>query len=82
MNKNSHCEVQRGDGRWESISVEEAKALGSLEIKRCPQCHGRVSAHKAGGKTPAHFEHLPKHNGCRLSHRFDGNVRPHPFPIE
>jgi hypothetical protein len=81
MNKNAKCEIKK-NGSWELVSVDEARALGSSERKRCPECHGKVRAMRAGGDTPAHFEHAPKHNGCSLSHRFDGSRRPHPDPIE
>jgi hypothetical protein len=39
-------------GRWDLVPVEEARALGSSETKRCPECHGKVRAMRAGGHTP------------------------------
>lgn len=81
MNRNSQCEIQSGQG-WRLVSVEDAIALDPKELKRCPKCHGRVRVEKAGGKTPAHYEHTPKHDGCPHSFRFDGIERPHPSPVE
>jgi hypothetical protein len=80
-NKNASCEVKSGKG-WKSIPVVEAFTLGKGEIFRCPECHGKVSPHKHGGKTPAHFEHLPAHHGCSHSLGFDGEHRPHPNPLD
>ena len=82
MNRNSHCEVRAGSNQWKLVPVDEARALGSSEIKRCPKCHGRVVTMKAGGNVSSHFEHRPKHDGCELSHKFDGTIRPNPNPLE
>jgi len=59
------------------VSLPSSKS----ELTRCPECDGRVSPHKAGGSTPAHFEHLPAHAGCSHSSAFDGVKRPHLNPI-
>lgn len=80
-NKNALCEIKSGAG-WKLIAVVEALSLGKGETFRCPECHGRVSPHKEGGNTPAHFEHLPVHHGCSHASGFDGRPRHHPTPID
>lgn len=81
-NKNATCEVKDA-GRWHPISVTKALGLDRSEPKRCPECHGNVRLHRKGhGPTsPAHFEHLPKHDGCKHSHRYAGKDFPHPNPL-
>ncbi len=84
MDKSAHCEVKRNraeETAWKSISIGDAMELYRRDLKRCPACHGMVVLRAAGGKTPAHFEHRVKHDGCPLSHQFDGHPRLHPHPL-
>jgi hypothetical protein len=81
MNRNTECEIEENSG-WRAISVVEALERDRSEPKRCPECHGRVRVEKSGGKTPAHYEHMEKNDGCSHSYRFDGRRRMHPNPLE
>lgn len=36
---------------------------------RCTECQHPVRVHRAGGHTPAHFEHLERNEECSLSHK-------------
>lgn len=69
--------------QWEPISVQDVLGLGRQEVKRCPECHGRVKAVKAGpnGVPAAHFEHFNRHKGCSLGDCFDGTRRLHSTPL-
>lgn len=40
------CEIKIG-GRWTVVDIDDALRSYRDEIKRCPECHGRVRAHKA-----------------------------------
>ena len=73
------CELWNGR-HWVSITIEQALELPSRRRKRCPECGGRVRAHKASddGIMAAHFEHFERHPGCSLGDSFDSNRRPHP----
>ena len=83
MNNNANCEIQTAGG-WKSVSVEDPLALDRNELKRCPECRGRVVVMKDGktASSPAHYEHRPAHPGCSHSFTFDGTKRPHPNPLD
>jgi len=85
MNKNSMCEIQVG-GKWEPTSVEDPLAINPKELKRCPECKGRVVVMRDGKapSSPAHYEHRPKHDGCSHSHGFKPTIgrSPHPDPLD
>ena len=51
------CEI-RARGQWLRVDITYALKLGKNIEMRCPECHGRVRAHKLGttGQRP-HFEH-------------------------
>ena len=71
------CEVKIR-GKWEQIALDDALRLDSGRVKRCPECHGQVRAHKPGKDgMVAHFEHFERHPGCYLGDCFDGRRRPH-----
>jgi hypothetical protein len=73
----THCELKILEG-WQPITLDEALSLHPDRVKRCPVCHGRVRAHKAGDDgAAARFEHVQTHLGCYLASDFDGNPRPH-----
>jgi hypothetical protein len=77
------CEVRRLDdpSAWDSMSIDDMLARGRGEM-RCPECRGRVRAHKSGTTGQgAHFEHREGHKGCSLGSSFDGTKRPHPNPL-
>jgi hypothetical protein len=72
------CELSNGK-RWiPNITIEQALDLPPYRKKRCPECYGRVRAHRPGDGAPARFEHFERHPGCSLGDCFDGNKRPHP----
>lgn len=35
---------------------------------KCTECNQAVRVHRAGGKHPAHFEHLERNRHCSLVH--------------
>ena len=83
--RNLECEImtfERGKKSWVSIACSERRAQDSNEVRRCPECHGRVIVMKAGPASPAHFEHRPRHNGYSHSILFDGHKRANPNPLE
>jgi competence CoiA-like predicted nuclease len=56
----------------QEISIDEALTLRGQTGRsspnfRCKECAERVSAHKAGGSSIAHFEHLSRNSDCSLS---------------
>ena len=72
-----NCEVKLS-GVWTPIDHENA-LWRPYRDKRCPECHGRVIAIRAGSDgTVAHFEHWERHTGCRLGDCFDGKSTRHP----
>ena len=72
------AEILSGDG-WFRIDIERGLTLGGSTPMRCPACHGRVRAHKAGTTGQrAHFEHLRSHDGCPLKNGFSGEISAHP----
>ena len=80
------CEINRASP-WERVSIEEVLSLrgrneGPDGRLRCPECHGRVRAHEAGGAAAAHFEHLVKFEGCPLGSCFSGTRGRHPDAVE
>jgi hypothetical protein len=65
MPKSTECEVRGSDG-WERMAISDALLNRFLEM-RCPECHGRVRAHKEGTTGQgAHFEHIKVHAGLQL----------------
>ena len=75
------CEIMTDDG-WALIDVDEALGLCGAML-RCPACHGRVRAHRAGTTGQrAHFEHLQRHDGCPLKNGYSGVSSEHPDPVQ
>ncbi len=70
-------------GRWETISLDDAlNRFDGSRMKRCPECHGQVRAHRPGTNgMRAHFEHFEAHSGCSLSPIFSGTRTPHRRPM-
>jgi hypothetical protein len=65
--ENDTCELKIGD-EWAPLRVDAALGINSERVKRCPECHGRVRAHKASvDGMRAHFEHFEAHAGCSRS---------------
>lgn len=65
--------------RWNMISVEHALSMPRSRVLRCPECQGRVRAHREGSTGQrAHMEHYERHKGCSRGDCFDGTSRPHP----
>jgi hypothetical protein len=68
--------------QWHSIEIELAFQMGPSRLMRCPDCHGRVRAHKAGTTGQrAHMEHYERHCGCSRSAAFGGERPPHPSAL-
>lgn len=77
------CEVKVGK-KWVTVSIDRALGLHPDRVKRCPECHGKVRAHKAGvDGMRAHFEHFIAHDGCSRSRsvKFSGASTTHPRPL-
>lgn len=56
----------------QKIDIDEALRLRNQAGRkspdfRCEECGERVSPHKEGGGSIAHFEHLSKNRACSLS---------------
>lgn len=67
------------NGSWHPIDLELALKMPKSRRIRCPECHGRVRAHRLGKNGEvAHMEHLERNKGCSRGDCFDGNHRPHP----
>lgn len=76
------CEIKIA-GRWTIVDIEDALRSYGDEIKRCPECHGRMRAHNAGTTDQrAHFEHYVRHKGCSLKSGFSGRRERHPHAID
>ena len=75
------CEVWFGDA-WVVVPIETAIAHPEL-TRRCPECHGKVKAMRAGpeNKPRAHPEHYSRHKGCSLGDCFDGKNTLHSNPV-
>lgn len=84
MPKSEVCEIPKGFGKWQQISVDDALPLkGGVKVMRCPECHGEVRPHAASEDgMAAHFEHLQAHEGCSLGVIFCGQKSPHPHAVE
>ena len=71
-------------GKWEAIGIDDANELPKDGIRfRCLACGGQMAAFKkyADGAR-AHFEHLIKHTGCKLSvYCYSGTPSTHPQAI-
>lgn len=65
------CQVWTGR-RWELLPVSIIYPRRQTLLVRCPECHGPVVLMKEsdGGRDAAHFEHRPRHTGCRLVHKW------------
>lgn len=82
LNENDVCE-ERINGRWSARTVAEVLAAAARGPIRCPECHGRVRAHKEGTTGQrAHFEHMRRHDGCSLKSTFNGRKTRHPDALE
>lgn len=53
--------------------VGDGKNTDKLEFF-CPECHERVKPFRAGGQSPAHFEHLTGRTTCPLAYKGNGVV--------
>jgi hypothetical protein len=73
------CEIKI-DGVWRVVSLEDAHMRYRVETKRCPVCHGQMSAY--GGYTAAArriLAHRRKHAGCSLNpETYPGTPSLHP----
>lgn len=70
------------NGSWQPIEMELALKMPKTRRMRCPECHGRVRAHKAGKDgQKAHMEHYERHAGCSRGDSFKGSPSPHPRAI-
>lgn len=65
------CQVWTGM-RWELLPVSIVYSRRETVLVRCPECHGPVVLMKESkdGRNMAHFEHRPRHAGCRLVHKW------------
>jgi hypothetical protein len=84
MPNNEDCEVWDAAQaqEWRLVRVEDALLLGREVRKRCPECHGRVRAHKlANNGMRAHIEHVAKHSGCSRGSNFSGRPSIHPLAV-
>lgn len=64
---------------WNPISLAHALTMPRSRRMRCPECHGRVRAHRQGSDgQKAHMEHYERHVGCSRGDSYDGNSRLHP----
>jgi len=77
------CEI-KVRGEWQRIEIAAALGMDSGGLMRCPECHGRVRAHKAGTTGQrAHFEHYGSHSGCSLKPcTFSGHRSLHPNALQ
>ena len=63
---------------WTPIDLDHALTMPRSRRMRCPECHGRVRAHKAGQDgQKAHMEHYERHAGCSRGDSFNGTPAPH-----
>lgn len=63
---------------WQPIEIELALKMPKTRRMRCPDCHGRVRAHKVGSDGQrAHMEHYERHTGCPRGDCFKGPLSPH-----
>ena len=64
---------------WRPIDLNAALNGPGTNRMRCPECHGRVRAHKAGTTgQKAHMEHFARHAGCPRGDCYDGAASLHP----
>ena len=73
------CEAQIA-GKWQTVSLDEARGTFRDAPIRCPACHGAVyvAGHYTGGDK-FFFAHRKRHSGCPLLSRgFSGMPSPHP----
>jgi hypothetical protein len=65
----------------EVLRLRDAPSAGEVGDLRCIECREAVRAHKAGGASEAHFEHIQRNRACRLSdpNRFDADSATHEF---
>lgn len=64
------------------MNIADAPEVRRSMHFRCPECWGRLIAHKKsipGGR--AHFEHHHDHGGCSRAGKFGGTPRRHPEPL-
>lgn len=74
MPKMTPCGIRRG-GDWQALTIAEALDDRKGDM-RCPECHGRVQAHKEGTTGQrAHFEHKRANVACSFSSSWDGKSR-------
>jgi hypothetical protein len=77
MDEEATCELYANQ-TWNSIGISDALRMPRSRMMRCPECHGRVRAHRQGTTGQReHFEHYERHKGCSRGDCFDGNLRKH-----
>jgi len=73
------CEVKVGSA-WHAVSLKEARLQHGDALKRCPNCHGRVTIagiYSAQGLLT--LSHRRSHDGCSLNPRhYQGVPSRHP----
>lgn len=68
---------------WVSIDIDTALSMPRTRLMRCPDCHGRIRAHKAGRDgQKAHMEHYERHEGCARGDCFNGSATRHPKALK
>ncbi len=64
---------------WTPIELSVALTIPRTRRMRCPECKGRIRAHKEGSDgQKAHMEHYEAHTGCSRGNSFNGEVSHHP----
>jgi hypothetical protein len=58
----TECQVKIA-GQWETVDLATAVAKHLQDMKRCPECWGRVSQYRLEG-VKLHFGHVEAHPGC------------------
>jgi hypothetical protein len=58
---------------WVSVDIDTALKMPKRRLMRCPECHGRVKAHRVGADGQReHMEHYERHIGCSRGDCFNG----------
>lgn len=55
------------NGAWHGLSLDDALTLAKKRTKRCEDCDGEVRVMREGPGSPAHAEHVHRHEGCPRS---------------
>lgn len=71
------------NGAWTPIDLALALKMPKRRVMRCPECHGRIRAHKVGANgEKAHMEHSERHKGCSRGDCFEGVTSMHPKNLD